>query len=72
MSASQARLYAFCRNPKCHGETGREGANDEMVEPFVLPYVSRYLANELAGMNIKMIKDIELTFLHYQFLIRYF
>jgi DNA-directed RNA polymerase I subunit RPA2 len=58
MSGSQARLRVFCRNPKCLSETPREGANDEMVEPIILPYVFRYLANELAGMNIKMIMDI--------------
>mmetsp|Transcript_1457 Transcript_1457/g.2214 ORF Transcript_1457/g.2214 Transcript_1457/m.2214 type:complete len:251 (-) Transcript_1457:11-763(-) len=50
---SNSGLRVFCRNPKCRYKTGREGANDEMVEPITLPYVFRYLANELAGMNIK-------------------
>ena len=58
MSGSQARLRVFCRNPKCRDQTDREGANDTMVEPIILPYVFRYLANELAGMNIKMTMDI--------------
>jgi DNA-directed RNA polymerase I subunit RPA2 len=58
MSGSQARLRVFCRNPKCRSHSQREGANDEMVEPIILPYVFRYLANELAGMNIKMTMDI--------------
>jgi DNA-directed RNA polymerase beta subunit len=38
--------------------TKRDGSNDEMVEPIILPYVFRYLANELAGMNIKMTMEI--------------
>lgn len=56
---SGARLRVFCRNPMCIDKSEREGANDEMVEPIVLPYVFRYLANELAGMNIKMTMDIK-------------
>jgi len=58
ISAGQTRLRVFCRNAKCRSQTQREGANDEMVEPIILPYVFRYLANELAGMNIKMVMDI--------------
>ena len=60
VSATNARLRVFCRNPKCRNvNSSREGANDDMVEPIVLPYVFRYLANELAGMNIKMKLDIK-------------
>ncbi len=58
MSGSQARLRVFCRNPKCRSHSQRYGANDDMVEPIILPYVFRYLANELAGMNIKMTMNI--------------
>jgi DNA-directed RNA polymerase beta subunit len=29
------------------------------VEPIILPYVFRYLVNELAGMNIKMKLEIK-------------
>jgi DNA-directed RNA polymerase I subunit RPA2 len=29
------------------------------VEPIILPYVYRYLANELAGMNVKMKLEIK-------------
>lgn len=57
-AGNQARLRVFCRNPKCRDRSSREGANDDMVEPIVLPYVFRYLANELAGMNIKMTMQI--------------
>jgi DNA-directed RNA polymerase I subunit RPA2 len=32
----------------------RDEANDDAVQPIILPYVYRYLANELAAMNIKM------------------
>lgn len=58
MAANQNNLRVFCRNPKCRAVCDREGANDEMVEPIILPYVFRYLANELAGMNIKMTMNI--------------
>jgi DNA-directed RNA polymerase I subunit RPA2 len=58
MSGNQARLRVYCRNSKCRESCEREGANDDMVEPIILPYVFRYLANELAGMNIKMTMDI--------------
>ena len=53
------KLRVFCRNPICRDQTVREDGNDPMVEPIVLPYVFRYLANELAGMNVKMTLDIE-------------
>jgi DNA-directed RNA polymerase beta subunit len=32
----------------------RDDGNDEAVEPIILPYVFRYLVNELAGMNMKL------------------
>jgi DNA-directed RNA polymerase I subunit RPA2 len=56
--SSRSRLRIFCRNPQCRENT-RDGADDEMVEPIILPYVYRYLANELAAMNIKMTLDIK-------------
>ena len=58
-AVSKPRLRVYCRNTKCRGKTTREGASDDMVEPIVLPYVYRYLANELAGMNIKMVMNIK-------------
>jgi len=54
-----AQLRLFCRNPKCADAIQRDGANDPCVEPIVLPYVYRYLANELAGMNMKMTLEIK-------------
>jgi len=57
-SSANAKLRVFCRNAKCRDFTRWDG-NDEMVEPIVLPYVFRYLTNELAGMNIKMTLDIQ-------------
>jgi DNA-directed RNA polymerase I subunit RPA2 len=58
-ATGKARLRVYCRNPKCRDAPSRPGANDEMVEPIILPYVFRYLANELSAMNIKMILDIK-------------
>ena len=55
----RARLSLICRNPKCIGCVPREGGNDEAVEPIILPYVYRYLTNELAAMNIKMKLEIK-------------
>jgi DNA-directed RNA polymerase I subunit RPA2 len=55
----KARLRLYCRNAKCRDAVKREGASDESVEPIILPYVYRYLANELAGMNIKMTLEIK-------------
>lgn len=57
-SGDRAKLRVFCRNSKCR-DMSREDGNDEMVEPIALPYVFRYLTNELAGMNIKMTLDIQ-------------
>eukprot|EP00559_Dactyliosolen_fragilissimus_P003415 CAMPEP_0184857366 /NCGR_PEP_ID=MMETSP0580-20130426/2536_1 /TAXON_ID=1118495 /ORGANISM="Dactyliosolen fragilissimus" /LENGTH=1332 /DNA_ID=CAMNT_0027352931 /DNA_START=45 /DNA_END=4043 /DNA_ORIENTATION=- len=55
---SQQNRRVYCRNPLCRNKT-REGGNDDMVEPIILPYVYRYLANELAAMNIKMKMSID-------------
>ena len=52
------KLRLFCRTPSCMEVTQRIDGNDEAVEPIVLPYVYRYLVNELAGMNIKMKLEI--------------
>lgn len=54
----KARLRLVCRNPKCR-DVKRVCASDEAIEPIVLPYVYRYLANELAGMNVKMTLEIK-------------
>jgi len=56
---NKARLRVFCRNKMCINEVSREGADDVKVEPIALPYVYRYLVNELAGMNIKLTMKIE-------------
>jgi DNA-directed RNA polymerase I subunit RPA2 len=52
------KLRLFCRNPSCVKIAGRGDANDRAVEPIVLPYVYRYLVNELAGMNVRMKLDV--------------
>jgi len=57
-ATNKAMLRVFCRNDLCRDKTG-EGSNDEAVEPVVLPYVFRYLANELAAMGIKMTLNIK-------------
>lgn len=62
-SASDAmarpKLRLYCRNPSCKEAMDRSDGNDEAVEPVFLPYVYRYLVNELAGMNIKVKLDIK-------------
>lgn len=62
-SASEAitrpKLRLYCRNPTCIEAAANDGGNDEAVEPIVLPYVYRYLVNELAGMNVKMKLEIK-------------
>lgn len=62
-SASEAinkpKLRQFCRNPNCVELCNRPNGNDEAIEPIILPYVYRYLVNELAGMNIKIKMEIE-------------
>lgn len=58
-AVNKPKLRLFCRTPSCIKATKREDGNDEAVEPIVLPYVYRYLVNELAGMNIKMKLEIK-------------
>ena len=55
---TKPKLRLFCRTPSCIAATQRADGDDEAVEPIVLPYVYRYLVNELAGMNIKMKLEI--------------
>ena len=57
--ASKPTLRLFCRSPECMEESKRGDGDDDAVEPIVLPYVYRYLVNELAGMNIKMKLEIK-------------
>ena len=58
-AVQRARLRLYCRNPKCIGANAKkEGVNDEAIEPIVLPYVYRYLVNELAAMNVKLTLEI--------------
>jgi DNA-directed RNA polymerase I subunit RPA2 len=54
-----AKLRVFCRNPKCLNAVRHEGGSDNAVQPIILPYVFRYLCNELAAMNIKLSCKIE-------------
>jgi len=68
----KAKLRLYCRNPQCieasakhsqsanahHADSHDEAGNDEAVEPIVLPYVYRYLVNELAAMNISIKLEI--------------
>jgi DNA-directed RNA polymerase beta subunit len=56
MNKPMLRLY--CRNPACIHASGRNDSTDEAVVPIILPYVYRYLVNELAGMNIRMKLEI--------------
>lgn len=57
-AVNKPKLRLFCRTQSCKLATQRPDGNDEAVEPIVLPYVYRYLVNELAGMNIKMKLEI--------------
>lgn len=52
------KLRLFCRSPACIRASRDSDGNDEAVEPVLLPYVYRYLVNELAGMNIKLKMEI--------------
>ena len=54
----KAKVRLICRSPQCREQVGDEG-NDDQVEPIVLPYVYRYLVNELAAMNVRMRMDIK-------------
>lgn len=59
-ATTKARLRVVCKNPKCQEAAKNQlCADDQSIEPIVIPYVYRYLANELAGMGIKMILDIK-------------
>jgi DNA-directed RNA polymerase I subunit RPA2 len=55
--ATKHQLRVFCKNAKCCNAVLNE-ANDDAVQPIILPYVYRYLAIELAAMNIKMKMNI--------------
>jgi DNA-directed RNA polymerase I subunit RPA2 len=68
----KAQLRLFCRNPTCmeaagltedgndeNDDDGGNGGSDDAIEPIILPYVYRYLVNELAAMNIKIKLEIE-------------
>ena len=55
---NKPKLRLYCRNPSCVAAANNADGNDEAVEPIVLPYVYRYLANELAAMNVKMKLEI--------------
>lgn len=55
---NKPKLRLYCRTQSCMEATKRADGDDEAVEPIVLPYVYRYLVNELAGMNIKMKLEI--------------
>ena len=57
-AVTKPKLRLFCRNPSCVAAVNRDDGNDEAVEPIILPYVYRYLVNELAGMNVKMKLEI--------------
>ena len=60
---NKAKLRLICRSPECMKVNAANNANsedgdDDHVEPIILPYVYRYLVNELAAMNIKLKMDI--------------
>ena len=55
---NKAKLRLICRSPECQKHSGEDG-DDDHVEPIILPYVYRYLVNELAAMNIKLKMDIQ-------------
>lgn len=54
----KAKIRLYCRSPICK-ESIREEGNDEAVHPIILPYVYRYLVNELASMNVKLKLEIK-------------
>jgi len=56
---SRSRLRIFCRNPLCREKATREGADDEMVQPIILPYVYIYHVNDFVFIKIKMRLDIK-------------
>jgi DNA-directed RNA polymerase I subunit RPA2 len=55
---NKAKLRLFCRSQACQKHVAEDG-NDDQVEPIILPYVYRYLVNELAAMNVKLRVDIK-------------
>ena len=57
---NNAKLRVYCRNTECMAAVADKSSNadDDHVDPIVLPYVYRYLANELAAMNIKMKMEV--------------
>uniref|UniRef100_A0A7S2V994 DNA-directed RNA polymerase subunit beta n=1 Tax=Entomoneis paludosa TaxID=265537 RepID=A0A7S2V994_9STRA len=55
---NKPRLRLLCRNPACREASQTETGNDDAVEPLIMPYVYRYLVNELAAMNVGMKLDI--------------
>jgi DNA-directed RNA polymerase I subunit RPA2 len=57
---NKAKLRLICRSPECMkiAHANSEDGDDDHVEPIILPYVYRYLVNELAAMNIKLKMDI--------------
>lgn len=57
-AVNKPKLRLFCKNRSCMEACDRDDGNDDAVEPIVLPYVFRYLVNELAGMNVKVKMDI--------------
>jgi len=55
---NKPKLRLFCRSRACVEATKRKDGNDPAVEPIILPYVYRYLVNELAAMNVKIKMEI--------------
>jgi len=56
---AKTKLRVYCRNPQCIDIVKREGGSDKAVQPVALPYVYRYLVNELAAMNIKLTMSVK-------------
>lgn len=57
-ATQKAKLRLYCRSPQCR-KAVREDGNDDAVEPIIMPYVFRYLVNELAAMNVKLKVDVQ-------------
>jgi len=55
---NKAKLRLICRDPDCQKRINEDG-DDDQVEPIILPYIYRYLVNELAAMNIRLKMDIK-------------
>lgn len=58
-ATNKAKLRLFCRSPSCRDQTEFADGNDAAIAPIILPYVYRYLINELAAMNIKLKLDVQ-------------